>query len=72
MTNAIVVRGANKRYGDFVALDNVDFDVPAGFTLDSYFEHVTREGFARRLESLRRRDYERHTRPPRFSGGTTP
>src|SRR5271156_169008 len=30
MTNAIVVRGANKRYGDFVALDNVDFDVPAG------------------------------------------
>ena len=30
MTNAIVVRGANKRYGDFVALDNVDFEVPAG------------------------------------------
>ncbi|WP_343571873.1 TOBE-like domain-containing protein [Mycobacterium sp.] len=30
MTNAITVRGANKRYGDFVALDNVDFDVPAG------------------------------------------
>src|SRR5258707_9265031 len=29
-TNAITVRGANKRYGDFVALDNVDFDVPAG------------------------------------------
>jgi DNA polymerase III subunit alpha len=29
------------------------FDVPAGFTLDSYFEHVTREGFARRLEILR-------------------
>src|SRR5712664_1708525 len=29
------------------------FDVPAGFTLDSYFEHVTREGFARRLEKLR-------------------
>ena len=28
--NAITVRGANKRYGDFVALDNVDFDVPAG------------------------------------------
>ena len=26
--NAITVRGANKRYGDFVALDNVDFDVP--------------------------------------------
>src|SRR5204863_6103218 len=29
------------------------FDVPAGSTLDSYFEHVTREGFARRLEALR-------------------
>ncbi|MGV0794589.1 sulfate/molybdate ABC transporter ATP-binding protein [Mycolicibacterium sp. XJ1819] len=30
MTNAITVRGANKRYGDFAALDNVDFDVPFG------------------------------------------
>ncbi len=30
MTNAITVRNANKRYGDFAALDNVDFDVPAG------------------------------------------
>src|SRR5437868_694172 len=29
------------------------FDVPAGYTLESYFEHVTREGFARRLEALR-------------------
>jgi sulfate transport system ATP-binding protein len=29
-TNAITVRGANKRYGDFVALDNIDFDVPDG------------------------------------------
>ena len=29
-----------------------DFDVPPGFTLDSYFVHVTREGFARRLETL--------------------
>jgi DNA polymerase-3 subunit alpha len=29
------------------------FDVPAGYTLDSYFEHVTREGFARRLEVIR-------------------
>ena len=28
--NAITVRGVNKRYGDFVALDNVDFDVPRG------------------------------------------
>ncbi len=28
--NAITVTGANKRYGDFVALDNVDFAVPSG------------------------------------------
>jgi DNA polymerase III alpha subunit len=30
------------------------FDVPPGYTLDSYLEHVTREGFARRLEGLAR------------------
>jgi len=30
MTDAIIVRGANKRYGDFAALDNVDFEVPNG------------------------------------------
>lgn len=30
MSHAITVRGANKRYGDFVALDNVDFEVPSG------------------------------------------
>ncbi len=29
------------------------FDVPEGYTLDSYFEHVTREGFAQRMESIR-------------------
>src|SRR5579864_2788912 len=29
------------------------FDVPAGYTLDTYFEHVTRQGFARRLEIIR-------------------
>ena len=29
------------------------FEVPSGYTLDSYFEHVTREGFARRLILLR-------------------
>src|SRR3989441_8382682 len=29
------------------------FEVPAGYTLDSYFEHVTRQGYARRLEILR-------------------
>ena len=30
------------------------FDVPEGYTLDSYFEHVTREGFARRMEACAR------------------
>jgi sulfate transport system ATP-binding protein len=30
MTNAITVTGANKHYGDFAALDNVDFVVPKG------------------------------------------
>jgi DNA polymerase III subunit alpha len=29
------------------------FEVPAGYTLPDYFERVTREGFARRLEMLR-------------------
>jgi len=29
------------------------FDVPSGYTLDSYFEHVTREGFARRMDTIR-------------------
>ncbi|HUO38538.1 MAG TPA: TOBE-like domain-containing protein [Mycobacterium sp.] len=30
MTDAIVVRGASKHYGEFAALDNIDFEVPAG------------------------------------------
>jgi DNA polymerase-3 subunit alpha len=29
------------------------FEVPEGYTLDSYFEHISRQGFARRLEQLR-------------------
>src|SRR6202140_3983247 len=29
------------------------FEVPPGYSIDSYFVHVTREGFARRLEILR-------------------
>ena len=29
-----------------------NFDVPPGFTLDDYFEHVAREGFAERLPKL--------------------
>jgi DNA polymerase-3 subunit alpha len=31
-----------------------NFDVPAGFALDEYFEHVTREGFKERLTRLGR------------------
>src|SRR5258706_1914232 len=30
------------------------FDVPAGHTIDSYFEHVTRQGMARRFDSIRK------------------
>jgi DNA polymerase-3 subunit alpha len=30
-----------------------NFDVPAGFTLDAYFEHVTRDGFSERLPRLK-------------------
>ena len=30
-----------------------NFDVPEGFTLDGYFEHVVREGYRERLERLR-------------------
>src|ERR1700680_292184 len=29
------------------------FEVPASYTIDSYFVHVSREGFARRMEALR-------------------
>src|SRR5690242_4961622 len=29
------------------------FDVPDGYTPDSYFENITREGFAKRMETLR-------------------
>src|SRR5579863_2922276 len=29
------------------------FEVPPGYSIDSYFVHVTREGFARRLQTLR-------------------
>jgi len=29
------------------------FDVPSGYDIDSYFEHVTREGMSRRMELIR-------------------
>ncbi|HEY1262587.1 MAG TPA: DNA polymerase III subunit alpha [Terriglobales bacterium] len=38
------------------------FDVPEGYTLDSYFEQVTRQGFARRMETLRgQEDRRKHS-----------
>jgi DNA polymerase III subunit alpha len=36
-----------------VATPFPQFEVPPGYTIDSYFVHVTREGFARRLDTLR-------------------
>ncbi len=36
-----------------VATPFPQFEVPPGYTIDSYFEHVSREGFARRMEALR-------------------
>jgi DNA polymerase-3 subunit alpha len=36
-----------------VATPFPQFEVPAGFTIDSYFVHVSREGFARRMDALR-------------------
>src|SRR5918995_1252549 len=35
-----------------------NFAVPEGFTLDEYFEHVTRHGFAQRMERLRQLEAE--------------
>src|ERR1051326_6454800 len=40
------------------------FEVPAGYTLDSYLEHVTREGFARRLTVLRELERQGRLRHP--------
>ena len=40
------------------------FEVPAGETLDSFFEKVTREGFARRREQMERRRAEGRLRQP--------
>jgi DNA polymerase III subunit alpha len=36
-----------------VATPFPQFEVPPGYTIDSYFEHVSREGFARRMDALR-------------------
>src|SRR5579863_10420049 len=36
-----------------VATPFPQFEVPPGYSIDSYFVHVSREGFARRMETLR-------------------
>src|SRR5271155_5130402 len=36
-----------------VATPFPQFEVPPGYTIDSYFEHVSREGFGRRMAALR-------------------
>jgi DNA polymerase-3 subunit alpha len=41
-----------------------EFRVPEGFTLDSYFEKVVREGFARRVPHLERRAQQGRLRHP--------
>src|SRR5918995_6970933 len=41
-----------------------NFAVPEGFTVDNYFEHVTRQGFAQRLERLRQLEAEGKLRQP--------
>ena len=40
------------------------FDVPEGFDIDGYFEHVARQGFADRLVRLRQTDEEGKLRHP--------
>ncbi|HXE91443.1 MAG TPA: DNA polymerase III subunit alpha [Terriglobales bacterium] len=49
---------------DKVANPFPHFEVPDGFTLDSYFEHVARQGFARRMEALRELDRQGRLRRP--------
>ncbi|HEX7085362.1 MAG TPA: DNA polymerase III subunit alpha [Vicinamibacterales bacterium] len=50
------VRIAERCQVDLSSTENhlPNFDVPEGYTLDGYFEHVVREGFRDRLERLRR------------------
>jgi DNA polymerase-3 subunit alpha len=51
---ANTVRIAERCHVDLTASANhlPNFEVPAGFTLDGYFEHVVRQGFAERLPRL--------------------
>ena len=41
-----------------------DFDVPDGYTLDEYFDHVVRQGFEQRLPRLHELDSRRALRHP--------
>ena len=41
-----------------------DFDVPEGYTVDGYFEHIAREGFKTRLEGLRQRSEQNALKHP--------
>jgi DNA polymerase III subunit alpha len=52
---ANTLRIAERCHVDLSATENhlPDFDVPAGFTVDSYFEQVVRDGFAQRLPRLK-------------------
>jgi DNA polymerase III subunit alpha len=52
---ASTVRIAERCHVDLSGTENhlPNFDVPDGFTLEGYFEHVVREGFAARLPRLR-------------------
>jgi DNA polymerase III subunit alpha len=52
---ANTVRIAERCHVDLSATVNhlPNFDVPAGFTLDDYFEHVVRQGFEQRLPRLK-------------------
>src|SRR5438067_8755696 len=40
------------------------FEVPTGFSLDSYFEHICRQGFAKRLETVRGLEKQGRLRHP--------
>src|SRR5438067_1374437 len=40
------------------------FDIPAGYTIDSYFEHICRQGFAKRLETVRGLEKQGRLRHP--------
>ncbi len=53
---ANTVRIAERCSVDLSATENhlPNFDVPEGYTLDGYFEHMVREGFRERLVRLRR------------------